>query len=124
MAKYSLLNSEPRDTTITTRWIPNLWWCRCRPPEPETGVDTSTTTKDAPAATTPGCKLLDGLVGWIFHNVAAAFFASLERFSCINIDTKDDLDDNLLSDNNRGNCTLGGPEYSDATYIDIEDLDV
>ncbi|KAF3439086.1 hypothetical protein FNV43_RR17361 [Rhamnella rubrinervis] len=123
MAKYSLLHSEPGDTIITTRWFTNLWYCKGSPGESETQVGTSsTTTCSAPA--TAGCKILNRFVGWIFHNVAAAFFASLKRFSCINIDTKDDLDDNnyLLSQKERG-CTFGG-QYWDANDLHEEDLDV
>ncbi|BFG35756.1 hypothetical protein CerSpe_220300 [Prunus speciosa] len=41
----------------------------------------------------PVRKKLDGLAAWLFHYVAEAFFASLQRCSCIHIDTKDDLDD-------------------------------
>ncbi|KAI3972780.1 hypothetical protein MKX01_019438 [Papaver californicum] len=40
-----------------------------------------------------GCNKIDGIAMWFINGVAAAFFASLERCSCINIDTKEE-DDN------------------------------
>ncbi|EOX91750.1 hypothetical protein QQP08_000841 [Theobroma cacao] len=42
------------------------------------------------------CKKVDGVSAWLMNGVAAAFFMSLERCSCIHIDTKDDADDNQL----------------------------
>ncbi|CBI19371.3 hypothetical protein AAG906_030291 [Vitis piasezkii] len=41
----------------------------------------------------PGCGKLDGVAMWFINGVAAAFFASLERCSCIRIATEDDCDD-------------------------------
>ncbi|KAK2991876.1 hypothetical protein RJ640_006031 [Escallonia rubra] len=41
----------------------------------------------------PGCRKLDGVAMWLIHGVASAFFASLERCSCIHIATVDDGDD-------------------------------
>ncbi|KAL0358858.1 UNVERIFIED_CONTAM: hypothetical protein Sangu_0735200 [Sesamum angustifolium] len=32
------------------------------------------------------CEKMDGLARWLGTNVAAAFFASLERCSCVNVD--------------------------------------
>jgi len=46
----------------------------------------------------------NGMASWIGMNLATAFFASLERCSCINLSTSDDPDDPLLilpSDSNR-----------------------
>ncbi|PRQ48249.1 hypothetical protein RchiOBHm_Chr2g0108601 [Rosa chinensis] len=40
----------------------------------------------------PMCKKLDELGGWLVDRVIAAFFGSLQRCSCIHIDTKDDTD--------------------------------
>ena len=37
-----------------------------------------------------GCKMVDALVGWLFHGVAVAFFESLQRCSCVIIDTRDE----------------------------------
>ncbi|EHA8587150.1 hypothetical protein COCNU_scaffold001487G000010 [Cocos nucifera] len=41
----------------------------------------------------PGCGRIDRVATWVGNGVAAAFFASLERCSCINIDTDDDQDE-------------------------------
>ncbi|KAE9458490.1 hypothetical protein C3L33_09607, partial [Rhododendron williamsianum] len=41
----------------------------------------------------PGCGKLDGMAMWLANGVARAFFASLERCSCIRIATEDDGDD-------------------------------
>lgn len=56
---------------------------------------TISTTNQGPS----GYKMAEGLVGWLFHNVGTAFFASLQRLSCINIDTKDDDLDDVDSNN-------------------------
>ncbi|XP_042500715.1 uncharacterized protein LOC122078686 [Macadamia integrifolia] len=52
------------------------------------GVRTSTTN-----AGTPACGKLDGAAVWLVNGLASAFFASLERCSCINIATEGDTDD-------------------------------
>lgn len=40
------------------------------------------------------CEKLDRMANWVGHGVASAFFASLERCSCINLSTShDDADD-------------------------------
>ncbi|CAK9143582.1 unnamed protein product [Ilex paraguariensis] len=41
----------------------------------------------------PGCGKLDGMAMWVINGVASAFFASLERCSCIRIATVEDSDD-------------------------------
>ncbi|KAF8404847.1 hypothetical protein HHK36_009736 [Tetracentron sinense] len=41
----------------------------------------------------PRCGKMDGVAMWVINGVATAFFASLERCSCIHIDTEDDADD-------------------------------
>ncbi|KAK9270587.1 hypothetical protein L1049_026168 [Liquidambar formosana] len=57
------------------------------------------TTSDEPRVRTssshgsPGCGKLDGVAMWVINGVATAFFASLERCSCIRIATEDDTDD-------------------------------
>ncbi|KAK3231198.1 hypothetical protein Dsin_003079 [Dipteronia sinensis] len=38
----------------------------------------------------PGCGKLDGMAMWFINGVASAFFASLERCSCIRIATTED----------------------------------
>ncbi|KAK9065675.1 hypothetical protein SSX86_015076 [Deinandra increscens subsp. villosa] len=40
-----------------------------------------------------GCAKLDGVAMWLMNGVANAFFASLERCSCIRIATVDDHED-------------------------------
>lgn len=40
-----------------------------------------------------GCGKLDGVAMWLINSVTTAFFASLERCSCIRIATVDDADD-------------------------------
>ncbi|KDP41591.1 hypothetical protein JCGZ_15998 [Jatropha curcas] len=40
-----------------------------------------------------GCGKLDGVAMWFINGVASAFFASLERCSCIRIATVDDGDE-------------------------------
>ncbi|KAK2353539.1 hypothetical protein QL285_091150 [Trifolium repens] len=40
------------------------------------------------------CDKLDRVANWVGTNVASAFFASLERCSCINLSTTDIEDDN------------------------------
>lgn len=58
----------------------------------------------SPAGSCGGGKL-DGVAMWIINGVATAFFASLERCSCIRISTADDGDDSndlplILNDGN------------------------
>ncbi|XAR61988.1 hypothetical protein NMG60_11016554 [Bertholletia excelsa] len=40
-----------------------------------------------------GCGKIDGVATWLVNGVSAAFFASLERCSCIRIATDEDADD-------------------------------
>ncbi|KAB2619526.1 hypothetical protein D8674_015395 [Pyrus ussuriensis x Pyrus communis] len=40
-----------------------------------------------------GCSKVDGVAMWLMHSVSYAFFASLERCSCIRITTQEDGDD-------------------------------
>jgi hypothetical protein len=49
--------------------------------------------RSAGSCTTLGCRKLDRLAGWVGASVASAFFASLERCSCINLSTTDTEDD-------------------------------
>ncbi|KAI3732960.1 hypothetical protein L1987_64173 [Smallanthus sonchifolius] len=42
---------------------------------------------------THGCAKLDGVAMWLMNGVANAFFASLQRYSCIRIATVDDHED-------------------------------
>ncbi|EOY15677.1 hypothetical protein QQP08_023643 [Theobroma cacao] len=52
----------------------------------EPRVRPSSSTHGSPA----GCGKLDGVAMWFINGVATAFFASLERCSCIRIATEDD----------------------------------
>ncbi|MQL71570.1 hypothetical protein Taro_003889 [Colocasia esculenta] len=47
----------------------------------------------AAGQTLPGCGRVDRVASWVGNGVAAAFFLSLERCSCINIATHDDGED-------------------------------
>ncbi|XVE55723.1 hypothetical protein DITRI_Ditri03aG0181100 [Diplodiscus trichospermus] len=47
----------------------------------------SSSTHGSPAG---GCGKVDGVAMWFINGVTAAFFASLERCSCIRIATEDD----------------------------------
>uniref|UniRef100_A0A0D9VXC5 Uncharacterized protein n=1 Tax=Leersia perrieri TaxID=77586 RepID=A0A0D9VXC5_9ORYZ len=43
-----------------------------------------------------GCgRPLDRVASWVGGGIAAAFFASLERCSCVNVRTHDELDDEM-----------------------------
>ncbi|KAL8225439.1 hypothetical protein R6Q57_017996 [Mikania cordata] len=53
-----------------------------------------------------GCAKLDGVAMWLVNGVANAFFASLQRCSCIRIATVDDHEDSndlplIFNDGNR-----------------------
>ncbi|RCV41509.1 hypothetical protein SETIT_9G141400v2 [Setaria italica] len=58
---------------------------------------------------------LDRVAGWVGGGIAAVFFASLERCSCVNVRTHDDLLDDeqrdseapLMFDGGNGNSTAG-----------------
>ncbi|KAK4767963.1 hypothetical protein SAY87_003104 [Trapa incisa] len=57
------------------------------------------------------CGRLDRVAAWLKNGVGAAFFASLERFSCIRIATEDDfgMEGNSLSlVDSRGNLQSDG----------------
>eukprot|EP01018_Ginkgo_biloba_P016764 Gb_41245 [translate_table: standard] len=45
-----------------------------------------------------GCRKLDRVAGWVGASVASAFFASLERCSCINLSTTDNEDEEEAKD--------------------------
>ncbi|KAJ7966499.1 Mixed-linked glucan synthase [Quillaja saponaria] len=46
----------------------------------------------------PGCGKLDGVAMWFINGVTTAFFASLERCSCIGIATTEDVDGGEAND--------------------------
>ncbi|KAB1670273.1 hypothetical protein ES319_1Z184000v1 [Gossypium barbadense] len=54
---------------------------------------TSSTTTTTSSNSSAACGKLDGVGVWFVNGVAAAFFASLERCSCIRIATEDDGED-------------------------------
>ncbi|KAI3992125.1 hypothetical protein MKX01_015016 [Papaver californicum] len=56
-------------------------------------VEPSVPSSSIRGSSSTGCNKIDGVAMWFINGVAAAFFASLERCSCINIDTKEE-DDN------------------------------
>ncbi|OMP01770.1 hypothetical protein COLO4_11609 [Corchorus olitorius] len=82
-------------------------WCSCGNPIIDhpaikspvaAGIQIPTSHSCVPAS----CRKVDGVAAWLMNGVAAAFFISLERCSCIHIDTKDDADDvQLLAPNSR-----------------------
>ncbi|GLT46830.1 hypothetical protein SLA2020_205600 [Shorea laevis] len=60
------------------------------------GIGSSNKTKVQISSTpscAPACRKLDGIAAWVLNGVAAAFFMSLDRCSCIHIGTMDDPDD-------------------------------
>lgn len=67
----------------------NFCYCRDRSIEPDSAVKPPPTTTSCAVVT----KRFDGVATRLLSGVTAAFFASLERCSCINIATKDDVDD-------------------------------
>ncbi|KAE8776420.1 hypothetical protein D1007_50948 [Hordeum vulgare] len=63
------------------------WQRARRPPPPSSGSGHG------------GCaRPLDRVAGWVGGGIAAAFFASLERCSCVTVRTHDDLDDDEQRD--------------------------
>ncbi|CAK7339722.1 unnamed protein product [Dovyalis caffra] len=77
------------DTAFVSRNCPK--WCYCRGGrhfvEPKVQPPTS------PSSCVPACRMLHGVGTWLINGVATVFFTSLERCSCIAIDTIDDFDD-------------------------------
>ncbi|KVI04596.1 hypothetical protein Ccrd_017084 [Cynara cardunculus var. scolymus] len=71
---------------------------------------------------------LEGIANWVGNNVASAFFASLERFSCVNLNTSDSDDENeeeakdcpLMSTN----LQFPPSDSSQHTPTSVEDLPV
>ncbi|KAK2650047.1 hypothetical protein Ddye_017536 [Dipteronia dyeriana] len=63
------------------------------------------------------CDKLDRVANWVGTNVATAFFASLERCSCINLSTTDLEDDEEAKDRP---LMLSGPTSHDAVHLDVQ----
>jgi len=77
------------DNTFISRSCTN--WCYC-----EGGrhvVEPKVQPPAIPNSRVPACRMLDGVAAWLVNGVATIFFTSLERCSCIYIDTKDDSED-------------------------------
>ncbi|KAJ0096476.1 hypothetical protein Patl1_28480 [Pistacia atlantica] len=86
-------------------------WCYCKSASPSVTVKPTIQA----ATTAPGCvfacRKLDGVAAWLINGVAAVFFNTLERCSCINIGTIDDSDLDADADvpfiyNNNANLQL------------------
>lgn len=63
---------------------------------------------------------LNDIANWVGTSVASAFFASLERCSCVNLNTADDDDeeDEEAKDRPLMLTTLQSPRISSATAVD------
>ncbi|KAJ8762596.1 hypothetical protein K2173_008035 [Erythroxylum novogranatense] len=57
------------------------------------GVDPRGRTPSSHGSSSPGCTKLDGVAMWFINGVASAFFASLDRCSCVRIATVDDAEE-------------------------------
>ncbi|XVE70215.1 hypothetical protein DITRI_Ditri10aG0055200 [Diplodiscus trichospermus] len=77
-------------TTSTTCSCSGFFNLRSNNVEPRM-VRPSSSSHDSPAA--GGCGKLDGVAMWFINGVTAAFFASLQRCSCIRIATEDDSEE-------------------------------
>ncbi|KAH7566722.1 hypothetical protein ACOSQ2_023683 [Xanthoceras sorbifolium] len=94
------------DTVFITRGCTNSCHFKGTPVQGEPSVVQQPAT--SPSCDTAACRKLDGVAAWLMNSVAAVFFTTLERCSCIYIDTKDDLDDHannylpLIFSNNNG----------------------
>ncbi|WOG90884.1 hypothetical protein DCAR_0310131 [Daucus carota subsp. sativus] len=62
---------------------------------------------------------LNDIANWLGTSVASAFFASLERCSCVNLNTADDdEEDEEAKDRPLMLTTLQSPRISSATAVD------
>ncbi|KAI4316593.1 hypothetical protein L6164_024560 [Bauhinia variegata] len=64
-----------------------------------------TSSNHGSRSSSPTCRKLDGVAMWFFNGVTAAFFASLERCSCIRVATEEDGEESndlplILNDGN------------------------
>ncbi|XP_021909069.1 uncharacterized protein LOC110823087 [Carica papaya] len=68
---------------------------------------------------------LNGMANWVGTSVASAFFASLERCSCINLSTSDDSDDSdEAHDRPLMICGSNSSRFKDNHQNDVADLPV
>ncbi|KAM1048333.1 hypothetical protein ACFX13_028148 [Malus domestica] len=84
------------DSTANSKSCNLCYFKACQDPNVEDDPKTLTTSTNTSSCCIPVYKKLDGLAGWLLNNMAAAFFASLQHFSCIHIDTKDDPADDYI----------------------------
>lgn len=108
------------DSAFISRSCTNL--CSCKGSQVEAKVQSPTSHSCVPA-----CKKLDGVATWLINGVATVFFTSLERCSCIIIDTKDGPDDSIYlplifydgcSKEAKGKKGTGTEERTKDDYID------
>ncbi|XP_028793124.1 uncharacterized protein LOC114761652 [Neltuma alba] len=69
----------------------------------ESRARSSSSSSSQPSAA--GCGKLDGVAMWFINGVSTAFFASLERCSCIRVATEEDIEESndvplILNDGN------------------------
>ncbi|KAK9063140.1 hypothetical protein SSX86_017010 [Deinandra increscens subsp. villosa] len=73
-------------------------------------------------------EMLGGLANWVGSNVASAFFASLDRFSCVNLNTSDSDDENEIKEEAKDHplilTNLHKSDSSEHTLTSIEALPV
>ncbi|GMI82717.1 hypothetical protein HRI_001941000 [Hibiscus trionum] len=74
-------------TSSTTSNCSGFFKLRSNNVEPRLVRPSSAATRGSPSA---ACGKLDGVAIWFINGLATAFFASLERCSCIRIATEDD----------------------------------
>ncbi|GKC80637.1 hypothetical protein Tco_0198638 [Tanacetum coccineum] len=79
--------------------------------------------------TTTSYEKLEGLAYWFGNNVASAFFASLDRFSCVNVNTYDSDDENETKEEAKDHpLMLNNVPKSDVVVVthptSVEDLPV
>lgn len=76
------------DTANVPRRCTN--WCYCRSISSSETVEPKVEAATTAPPVSVACKKLDGVAVWLLHGVAAVFFKTLERCSCIYVGTIDD----------------------------------
>ncbi|OAY33590.1 hypothetical protein MANES_13G109500v8 [Manihot esculenta] len=64
-------------------------WCQSKESQL---VEPKGLSQTSQSCVVPALRKLDSVASWLLNGVAAVFFSSLERCSCVYIDTKDDSD--------------------------------
>lgn len=59
-----------------------------------------------------------GLANWFGSNVSYAFFASLDRFSCVNVNTSDSDDDDEIEEEAKDRPLILTPSDHNPTSVD------